>query len=328
MSTRVLETIDHHHRDLVHARLLQHELGQVLCLRDARVAADLAVVGGLAAEVAHRVEQRQRAAARADHEAQVAVELGHVAGHAAVVDRVDPLALDLERRGLARLACLVLADAELLEQLLLAATRLVLHLHVRVECNEAAIGQLDQRVDLGQRHVVLHEQPREPGEERRQAVQPRAGDADGGDDLLRLEVGLGEQRRDVPAPDVVGVLLGHLLDVDAADVGEDEGRELANAVPDHAGVVLLLDLGLRADQQSARHVAVDLEFQDLARLALGLLGRVGEADAAGLHAAAGQHLRLDDDGTADFPGDPLDVLDRLGEAAGRDRDPLALQDLA
>ena len=33
-----------------------------------------------------------------------------------------------------------------------------------------------------------------------------------------------------------------------------------------------------------------------AACALGLLGRVGELHAAGLHAAAGQHLRLDDDG--------------------------------
>src|SRR5205823_2987330 len=75
----------HHHRDLVHARLRQHELGQVLGLRHARVAADLAVVGGPAAVAAHGVEQRQRAAARADHEPEVAVELRHVAGHAAVV---------------------------------------------------------------------------------------------------------------------------------------------------------------------------------------------------------------------------------------------------
>src|SRR5881275_2666572 len=35
----------HHHRDLVHARLLEHELGQPARLAHARIAADLAVVG-------------------------------------------------------------------------------------------------------------------------------------------------------------------------------------------------------------------------------------------------------------------------------------------
>ena len=38
---------------------------------------------------------------------------------------------------------------------------------------------------------------------------------------------------------------------------------------------------------------------------LGLLGRVGELDAAGLHAAAGEHLRLDHDRAADPPRDRL-----------------------
>ena len=36
--------------------------------------------------------------------------------------------------------------------------RLVLHLHVRVERHEAAVLELRQRVDLGQRHVAILEQ--------------------------------------------------------------------------------------------------------------------------------------------------------------------------
>ena len=43
------------------------------------------------------------------------------------------------------------------------------------------------------------------------------------------------------------------------------------------------------------------------RIVLGVLGglvrRVGELDAAGLHPAAGQHLGLDHDRAADFLGD-------------------------
>ena len=101
------------------------------------------------------VEQRQRAAAGADHEPEVAVELGHVAGHAAVVLLVDGLAGELERRRLAGLARLLVADAELLQDRLLARPRLVLHVHVGVDGDERAVRELRQRVDLGQRHVVL-----------------------------------------------------------------------------------------------------------------------------------------------------------------------------
>src|SRR3954470_5808604 len=61
----------HHHRDLVDARLAEHQLGEAAGLLDRGVAADLAVVGGLAAVLAHGVEERERAAAGADDEAEV-----------------------------------------------------------------------------------------------------------------------------------------------------------------------------------------------------------------------------------------------------------------
>ena len=110
----------------------------------------------------------------ADHEAEVAVELGHVAGDAAVVGRVDLLAGELERGRLARLAGLLLADAELCEQPRVAAARLVLHLHVRVQRDERAVRETPERVDLGERHVVLDEQLRQAGDDRDELVERRA----------------------------------------------------------------------------------------------------------------------------------------------------------
>src|SRR5439155_4193181 len=95
----------HHDGDLLHARLREDELGQLARLPDARVTADLAVVGGPAAVPADGVEERERAAAGADHEPQVAVELAHVAGDAAVIRGVHLRALHLElgrRAGSAR----------------------------------------------------------------------------------------------------------------------------------------------------------------------------------------------------------------------------------
>ncbi len=130
------------------------------------------------------------------------------------------------------------------------------------------------------------------------------------------------------ATDVVGVLLGDLLDVDPAHVAEQHQRLLCGAVPDHPGVVLLRDFGLRVDEHAARHVAADLQLQDVLRVGLGFSRRVGELDAAGLHPPAGEHLRLDHG----RPVDPLRDLCRLGwvgrEAVVGDGDARALDDLA
>ncbi len=138
----------------------------------------------------------------------------------------------------------------------------------------------------------------------------------------------GLERGEVAAADVVGVLFGDLLDVDAAHVAEEHQRLLGGAVPDDAGVVLLLDLRLRVYQYPARHVPADLQLEDVARVGLGFLGRVGELDAAGLHPPAGEHLRLDHGRPADPRGD-LRRLGRVGrEAVVGDGDAGALDDLA
>src|SRR5262249_46271431 len=140
----------HHHRDLLDAVLFQHLLGEATGLGDGGVAADLRVVGGPAALVADRVGQGQRAAAGADHEAKVAGDAVVLAlDPAAVVGAVDRGAVALEVGGLVGLAGVVLGDPKLFaQQPLLPADRLVLHLHVGVEGDEAAVGQLRQRVDL------------------------------------------------------------------------------------------------------------------------------------------------------------------------------------
>ena len=78
---------------------------------------------------------------------------------------------------------------------------------------------------------------------------------------------------------------------------------LLDPVPDDACVVLLLDLGLRVDEHPARHVPADLQLEDVARVRLGLLGGVGELDAAGLHPPAREHLGLDHGRPADPPRD-------------------------
>ena len=59
----------------------------------------------------------------------------------------------------------------------------------------------------------------------------------------------------------------------------------------------------------------------------GLLGRVGELDAAGLHPAAAQHLGLDHDRAADLLGDLARLLGARAEAVLGDGNPRQLDDL-
>src|SRR5439155_838193 len=184
-----------------------------------------------AAVLADGVEERERAAARADHEPEVAVELAHVAGHAAVIRGVDLRAPQLELGRRAGLARLLLADAELLEELRVLRARVALQVDVAVEDEEAAVMGLPERVDLGEREVVAEEDLDQGGDDRRQAVQVLAADADGGDRLLRPVGREGEERRDVDLPHVLGVPLGDLLDVYAPHVAEDEDGELPPPVP-------------------------------------------------------------------------------------------------
>jgi hypothetical protein len=123
----------------------------------------------------------------------------------------------------------------------------------------------------------------------------------------------GQEVGEVAAADVVGMLLGHLLDVDSAHVAEQHHRLLRGPVPDHAHVVLLLDLGARVHQHSARLVAVDLEPEDVRGVGGRLLLGLGELHAARLHAPSGEHLGLDHRRPADLLGDPPGLLGALRE---------------
>src|SRR3990170_5608845 len=139
----------HDDGDLLDAGLAEDELGERCGLGRAGVAADLAIVGGPAAVLADGVEDGERAAAGADDQPQVPFELDDAAGDAAVVLGVDLRAPDLELGGRARLAGLLAADAELLEDGGLAVAGLLLHVDVAVEGDEGAILKLAEGVYLG-----------------------------------------------------------------------------------------------------------------------------------------------------------------------------------
>ena len=102
-------------------------------------------------------------------------------------------------------------------------------------------------------------------------------------------------RVDVEPHDRVGVLLGDLLDLDAALGRQHQQVLLRRPVEGEAGVVLLGDVGRVLDPDPLDDVALDVHPEDVPGVGAHLVGVVGELDAAGLAAAADLHLRLDDD---------------------------------
>ena len=105
-----------------------------------------------------------------------------------------------------------------------------------------------------------------------------------------------------------------LFDLDTALRREHEERLLRASVERDREVVLLRDVGGLLDPELADDMAVDVEAEDPARLLLGVGRIVGELHAAGLAAAAGQDLGLDDDRAADRRR-------RSAGLFGRDREP-------
>ena len=130
-------------------------------------------------------------------------------------------------------------------------------------------------------------------------------------------------RVDVEPDDGVGVLLGDLLDVDAALRRQHQQVLLGRPVEREAGVVLLVDVGGVLDPHPLHDVALDVHAEDVAGVRADLVGVVGQLDAAGLAAAADLHLGLDDDRVAGGFGLRDRLVDGVGHAAGADRDAVA-----
>src|SRR5262249_53824085 len=148
-------------------------------------------------------------------------------------------------------------DADIGEELRVLVTRVALEIDMAVEHEKAAVLQLPERVDLGEREIVAEEDLDERRDDRREAVEIVAPHARRRDRLLRLVGREGDQRRDVRARDVVGMRLRDLLDVDPAHVAEDDDGELLPAVPRDRREVLLRDGRALLDEDAARLLALD-----------------------------------------------------------------------
>src|SRR5699024_4546316 len=164
-----------------------------------------------------------------------------------------------------------------------------------VEGDDLAVTGLDQRVDLDEGRVLLAvgvPQLHQHGSDLRTGlgVELRRGDDLLGLGLVDADVGV-----DGDAGEGLGALDGELLDLHAALDGAHGQVVAVRTVQQQREVVLLGDVRAGGDHDAVHGVALDVHAEDLGGLLLRLLGGLGDLHAAGLAAATGLHLGLDDD---------------------------------
>ena len=274
------EDVHEHALDLLvvedHVEAVGHHLG-------VGAATDVEEVGGLDAAVRltgvrDDVERRHDQARAVADDADLAVELD-------VVEALR-LGLRLERVG----GFLVLE----LRVVRVAELGVLVERDLAVERLELVAGEPGQRVDLDEGGVLLDEDL----PQRQDGLDGLVGSSAGNPASATIVAGLrlvdAGARVDRDLLDGVRVGLRDLLDLDTAlDAGDAEVLAVG-AVEQEGEVVLLLDARGRRDQHPVDGQALDLHPEDGLGVRLGLVGGLGQLDAAGLAAAAGLHLRLDD----------------------------------
>ena len=210
----------------------------------------------------------------------------------------------------------------------MAEERVVVDGELRVERLHLALGRDDQRVDLAEHRVEVDERPVELLDDRHHLLLlGRVVDPGREDEPARLPRLEALERVDVQAREGVRALLRDLLDVHAALRREHEERLLLAPVEGDREVVLPRDVRRPLDPEPADDVAADVHAEDRCGVGLGLVGRVGELDPAGLAAAADEHLRLDDDLPAELLRGRPGLLRRRRQTPLGDGDPRAREEL-
>ncbi len=193
----------------------------------------------------------------------------------------------------------------------------VVHGDLAVQRHELAVAGDDQRVDLGQAGVGVEEDLVEPLRDLDEGGGVLLGQADAvGQDARQVRLEPQERvRRDLD--DLVGHGGGDFLDVHAAFTARHEHDAPAGTVEHGAEIDLLADVGGGVDEHLLHRQPLDRHAENLVGALLGLAGRLGELDAAGLAAPADQHLRLDHDWAAQPHGNVAHLSGRVRDFAAR-----------
>ena len=194
---------------------------------------------------------------------------------------------------------------------------------LRVDGQQPAVLRHDQRVDLGQRAVVLDEGLREALDQRDGRPVEVAVEAGREGQPARLVALEAARRVDRLAVDLLGVLLGDLLDLHPAGRRGDQHRPPGRVVDHRAEVELAVDVDLLLDEHGVHGLAAgaldgdELRAEQRLRGGARLLDAVGELDPAGLAASAGVDLRLHHHLAAELLGGGGGLVGGAGDLAAR-----------
>ncbi len=204
--------------------------------------------------------------------------------------------------------------------------RVVVDGHLAVEAHDLTGRSDHQRVDLAERRVAVAIEAPESADDagqrllRRRPV--RAGklgiESRCGHDVAHLVVAEAEQGVDRGAHEGAGVAPRDLLDVHAALGREDQHRPTLRPRGRDREVELARDLDRLLHEHARDAVPADGHAQDVRGRCRDLALGGAEADAAGLAAAAGLHLRLDDDRQPELAGRGLRLRRRERQTRGQD----------
>ena len=216
--------------------------------------------------------------------------------------------------------------------------------HLGIHRGDAVVGGLQHRVDLEQGGIAALIGLVEGGHELHHLLAGLAREAQVAGDLLALEGAQAHAGVHLLAEDLVGALLGHLLDVHAALGAVHDDVATLPAVQEHAHVILLrLALAGVVHVLGDQHLVHLLPFgrglgrlqhhaDDVARPLLHLIEALGQFHPAALTAAPGVDLRLHHPPFgAGVVGQPFGLFHGLvgvvGHQAALNGDAMLLEDL-
>ena len=179
------------------------------------------------------------------------------------------------------------------------------------------VAGLDQRVDLHEGGVFLLEDVPELEDDGGDLAAQFLGEAGGGDDFVGLGLVDAHGRVDRDLGQGLGALDGELLDFHAA-LDRAHGQVVAvGPVQQDGEVVFLGDVRTLGDHHLVDGVALDVHAEDVGGVLKRLVGGLGDLDAAGLAAATGLDLCLDDSYAADLLGSCLCFFRGVRHDAGK-----------
>ncbi len=258
---------------------------------------------------------RRSAAAMGDHVHGRHGQAGTVGEHADIAVKLDEFQ---PGRGAAALQRGELFRRAFAGEVALPKDRGIVERELAIQRDDAAVFQQRQRIDLDQLGVACAvnrvERFQDGSDFRLGIAKPETGEHGARGAIVEILVDL-----EAVAANGVGPRRRDLLDLHAAFSGEQDQRTARGEIGEHRGVEFAGDLGAFLDQHFFDTITVDVHAEDRLRRGAGFGGAVGFANAAGLAALAGRHLRLDH-ARPDLAERGFSLVRRMAQLAARHRD--------